>query len=114
MEIDNDAKKVLWSLQNNKRNQEERNAFKPTGKKPKSNGPKYVTVVLIGLLALSFLMTQFQKTTINVCITSTYCIDSEHDTFQYVLYVFITNVIVVFGIYFAYKIGVWIGEKLKK
>lgn len=114
MNIDEEAEKVIWSLQNNKRSEEERNAFKPTGRKPKSNGPKYVAVVLLALLVVSFLMTQFQKEVVSVCITSNYCIDSEIDKFQYILYVFITNVILVFGIYFAYKIGVFIGNKLKQ
>lgn len=35
MNIDGEAKKVIWSLQENKRSEEERNVFKPTGKKSK-------------------------------------------------------------------------------
>lgn len=114
MNIDEEAKKVLWSLQNNKRTEEERNAFKPTGKKPKSNGPKYVAIVLLGLLAISFLMIQFQKETVQVCVIANYCIDSSVDKTAYLSYVFVTNVILVFGIYYAYKIGKILGEKLKQ
>ena len=85
MDVDSEAKKVIWSLQNNVRSEEERNVFKPTGKKPKSNGPKYVAVVLIGLLAISFVMVQFQKAAVDVCITPAFCINSEDDLLLYVL-----------------------------
>lgn len=114
MNIDDEAKKVMWSLQNNKRSEEERNVFKPTGKKPKSNGPKYVAVVLLILLVLSFLMIQFQSEPVMVCVFSNFCIDSELEPFLYLVYVFVTNVILVFGIYFAYKFGKIIGERLKQ
>lgn len=33
MNVDDEAKKVIWSLQNNKRTEAERNVFAPTGKK---------------------------------------------------------------------------------
>ena len=112
MNADEEAKKVLWSLQNNKRTEEERVNFQPTGRKPKSNGPKYVAIVLLGILALSFVMTQFQKSIISVCLTDDFCFNSQQDTVLYTLYVFATNVILVFGIYFAYKIGKRISERL--
>ena len=112
MDVDNEAKKVIWSLQNNVRSEEERNVFKPTGKKPKSNGPKYVAVVLIGLLAISFVMAQFQKQIVDVCIFSEICINSEDNPWLYVLYIFGNNVILVFGIYFAYRIGKYLAAKL--
>lgn len=111
MNVDDEAKKVIWSLQNNKRTEEERNVFKPTGKKPKKNGLKYIAIVLVGLLSVSFLMTQFQKNVVNVCLTSNFCIDSELDKIYYLIYVFITNTILVFGIYFAYRIGKWLANK---
>ncbi len=113
-EIDNEAKKVLWSLQNNKRNDEQRDAFKPTGKKPKKNGLKYVTVVLFALFVVSFLLVQFQKEVVTVCITNEFCIDSEYDKWLYILYVFVTNIILVFGIYFAYKLGINLAKIIKK
>jgi len=31
MDVDNEAKKVIWSLQHNKRTEAERNVFEPTG-----------------------------------------------------------------------------------
>ena len=79
MNVDDEAKKVIWSLQNNVRSEEERNVFKPTGKKPKSNNWKYVTVVLIGLFSVSYLMTQFQKEAITICLTSDFCFNSQQD-----------------------------------
>ncbi|AWM12896.1 hypothetical protein NHF50_03110 [Flavobacterium sp. NRK F10] len=112
MDVDSEAKKVIWSLQNNVRSEEERNVFKPTGKKPKSNTLKYVLVVLTGLLAISFVMAQFQKTAVDVCIVSDFCINSEQDALLYVLYVFINVVLVVFGIYFAYRIGKYLAGRL--
>ena len=112
MDIDNDAKKVIWSLQNNVRSEEERNVFKPTGKKIKSNNWKYILIVLVGLLSISYLMTQFQKEVLSICFNQTFCIDSQQDKLLYVGYVFITNVVLVFGIYFAYRIGKWLAYKL--
>lgn len=112
MDIDNEAKKVIWSLQNNVRSEDERNVFKPTGKKPKSNNLKYIVVVLLGLFSISYLMTQFQKGEIDVCIGSNFCINSEDDKLLYIIYVFMTNVILVFGIYFAYRVGKWLANKM--
>lgn len=112
MNIDNEANKVIWSLQNNKRTEEESNLFKPTGKKPKKNGLKYVLIVLLGLFSLSFIMTQFAKESIEVCFLSDYCINSSEDKLWYTLYVFITNVIIVFGVYFAYRIGKYLASKI--
>lgn len=114
MNVDNEAKKVIWSLQNNKRTETERNVFKPTGKTPKKNGLKYVLFVLLGLFCLSFLMIQFQKEAINVCLTSNFCFNSEHDKFLYLGYVFITNGILVFSIYFAYRLGKKLADKMAK
>ena len=53
MDIDDDAKKVIWSLQNNKRTEQERNVFQPTGKKPIRKEIKYFTVAFFVLLLLS-------------------------------------------------------------
>ena len=114
MDVDNDAKKVIWSLQNNVRSEEERNVFKPTGKKPKSNNWKYVTVVLIGLLAISYVMVQFQKKEIYVCLLEGFCFHSKNDKTLYLFYVFITNVIIIMSIYFAYKVGKKLSEKLQR
>lgn len=112
MDTDEEAKKVLWSLQNNKRTEQERVNFQPTGRKPKKNGIKYVLAVLLGIFALSYVMVQFQKTVAYVCFTNDFCIDSENDVVLYIFYVFITNVILVFGVYFAYKIGKKLSERL--
>lgn len=112
MNVDDEAKKVIWSLQNNVRSEEERNVFKPTGKKPKSNNWKYVAVVLIGLLAISYVMVQFQKKEIYVCFISDFCFNSQQEKLFYIVYVFITNVILVFGIYFAYRLGKWLANKM--
>ena len=42
MNVDDEAKKVIWSLQNNKRTEAERNVFQPTGKKPMNKNVVYV------------------------------------------------------------------------
>jgi hypothetical protein len=42
MNVDYEAKKVIWSLQHNKRNEAERNVFQPTGKKPMNKNLVYV------------------------------------------------------------------------
>ena len=112
MDVDNDAKKVIWSLQNNVRSEEERNVFKPTGKKIRSNNWKYILIVLVGLLSISYLMTQFQKKIVAVCLLQDFCFDSENDKLIYTIYVFVTNVVLVFGVYFAYRIGKWLSNRL--
>lgn len=112
MNVDKEAKKVLWSLQNDKRSAKERVNFQATGRKPKKNGVKYVLAVLLGIFALSYVMVQFQKTVAYVCFTNDFCIDSKNDVALYIFYVFITNVILVFAIYLAYKIGKKVSELL--
>lgn len=112
MDTDEEAKKVLWSLQNNKRTETERVNFQPTGPKPRNNGPKYIVIVLVGILALSYVMTQFQESTIYVCLMDDFCFNSYQDKILYTLYVFLTNTILVFGVYFAYKIGKQLSERL--
>lgn len=60
MSVDNEAEKVLWSLQNNKRTENQRNVFKPNGKTPKKkNGWRYIFSVLGILFVISFLLTFF-------------------------------------------------------
>lgn len=114
MGVDDEAKEVIWSLQKNKRKEKEQKAFQPKGKGPKKNTMRYVLGVLLGLLVLSYLLTKFQKQPVTVCILPDFCIDSEYDAVLYTLYVFMTNVILVFGIYYAYKIGKFLGNKLRK
>ena len=43
--VDDEAKKVIWSLQNNKRTEAERNVFEPTGKKPMNKNVIYVDAI---------------------------------------------------------------------
>ena len=61
MDIDKEAKKVVWSLQNNKRSEEERNVFRPTGKKTMNKNVLYVFTSIGVLFVLSFLFTQFNS-----------------------------------------------------
>lgn len=114
MNKDDKVKKVIWSLQNNVRSEKERNVFKPTGKKSKSNNWKYVLVILAGLFSISYLMTQFKKEAIYICLTSNFCFNSEENKIYYIFYIFITNAIIVFSIYIAYRIGKWLANKLIK
>ena len=103
--MSNSPKKTVWSLQDNKRTEEQRGAFKPTGKKPKSKTLKYVLTSVLVLLVMSFLLIQIYEETLEACITDTFCINSNEDILLYTLYVFVNISIVILSIVGAYSIG---------
>jgi hypothetical protein len=113
MDIDNDAKKVIWSLQNNKRTEQERNVFQPTGKKPIRKEIKYFTVAFFVLLLLSLLLTQFSDENNQICITHDFCFFSKTNPIYYTLYVFGNLLILILGVFIAYKIGKKLAAKLQ-
>lgn len=114
MSVDNEAEKVLWSLQNNKRTESERSVFKPNGKTPKKkNGWRYIFSVLGILLIISFLLTFFVDKPMEVCPFKNFCIHSGNNPVSYTVFVFTNLVIVVFGIWFAYRIGHYLGKKVQ-
>ena len=113
MDVDDEAKKVIWSLQNNKRSEEERNVFKPTGKKPIRKEIKYFAVSFFVLLLLSFLLTQFSTENEEIRITNDFCFFSKDSVLLYTLYVFGNLLIIIIGLFIAYKIGKKIGDKLQ-
>ncbi|WP_412984189.1 hypothetical protein [Pontimicrobium sp. IMCC45349] len=106
-------KKTVWSLQKNKRTQEERDVFKPTGKAPKNKTLSYVIWAIVMLFAASFSLTFLQEDAIDVCITSTFCFNSKDSIGLFALYIFINIVVIVFAILGAYIIGKKIGDKFK-
>jgi len=97
--------KKTWSLQNDKRTEEERNIFKPIGKKSKNKIPLYLLSLSGAFLVASFLMTYFSETVLEVCFTKTFCFNSKDDIAIYTLYVFSNIVIVILAIFGAYLIG---------
>lgn len=114
MDIDEEAKKVVWSLQNNKRSEEERNVFKPTGKKPMNKNVIYIFTSICILLLLSFLLTQFKTEEKEFCfLLDSLCFYSSEDKLLYVLYIFLNLLIVIIGIFAAYMIGKKLGNKYK-
>jgi hypothetical protein len=113
MDVDDEAKKVIWSLQNNKRSEEERNVFKPTGKKTIRKEFIYFTIAFFSLLLLSFLLTQFSTQNEEICITDDFCFFSKDNILYYTLYVFGNLLIIIIGLFIAYKIGKKIGDKLQ-
>ena len=114
MDVDEEAKKVVWSLQNNKRTVEERNVFKPTGKKPMNKNVIYILVSVVVLLLLSFLLTQFNAEDKEFCfLINSYCYSSLNDKGLYVLYTFLNLLILIIGFFIAYLVGKKIGNKYK-
>jgi len=97
--------KKSWSLQEDKRNEDERNLFKTTGILPKNNNITYLLTLAGVFLLVSFLMTYFSETVLEACFTSTFCFNSNDDIMLYTLYVFLNIVIVILAIYGAYLIG---------
>jgi CDP-diglyceride synthetase len=106
-------KKTIWSLQNDKRTEAERNVFKPTGKTPKSKTTSYLFWAVIVIFAASFSLTFLQEESIEVCLTSTFCFDSKADVLLYACYIFINILIVVVAIFCAYIIGKKIGKRFQ-
>jgi hypothetical protein len=114
MDIDDDAKKVIWSLQNNKRTEEERNVFKPTGKKPMNKNLVYIGSAFGITFLLSYVMTQFTTESVNFCfLVDSYCFNSTENPFAFVFYVFMNLWIIILGIAIAYLIGKKLGNRFK-
>ena len=114
MDIDDEAKKVIWSLQNNKRSEEERNVFKPTGKKQMNKNLKYVLTSIVVLFLMSFLLTQFNSEEKEFCfLLDSLCYYSSEDKLLFVLYTFLNLLIIIIGLFAAYIIGKKLGNKYK-
>lgn len=107
------SEKKTWSLQNDKRSEEERNIFSPTGKTPKNKTSIYLLSLAGVFLLVSFLMTYFSEKTLEACIAS-YCFNSLDNLFVYSLYVFFNIVIVVLAIFGAYVFGKKLAYIIKK
>ncbi|MFL0352317.1 hypothetical protein [Xanthomarina sp. GH4-25] len=103
--MSNSPKKTVWSLQDNKRTEDQRNAFKPTGIKPRNKTLQYILVSILIMFVLSFLLIQIYEDTLEVCITDTFCINSIDDVLLYTLYVFANIFLVVLSIVGAYAFG---------
>jgi len=99
-------KKTVWSLQKNKRTESERNIFEPTGKplKQKQHLP-YILAVILVFFVVSFILTYFSETTLEACLTDTFCINSKNNLIMYSLFVFLNFVIVIGSIFVAYIFG---------
>lgn len=106
--------KNTWSLQNDKRSEEERNVFKPTGKSLKKKNYLYVLSLAAVFLLVSFLMTFFSETVMEACFTSSFCFNSKDDLVFYTLFVFLNIVIVILAIFGAYLIGRKLANLIKK
>ncbi|PWK18726.1 hypothetical protein [Xanthomarina spongicola] len=111
--MSNSPKKTVWSLQDNKRTEEERHAFKPTGKKPRNKTLQYILVSISILFVISYLLIQIYEDTLQTCITDTFCINSKEDVILYTLYVFVNMSIVILSIAGAYAIGKKLGNYFK-
>lgn len=98
-------KTTTWSLQDNKRTEAERNAFKPTGKTPKNKTLKYVLGVIVVLFSLSYALVQIYKEPLQTCLTSDFCINSIDDRFLYTLFIFLNMAIVILAFVGTYILG---------
>ena len=114
MNVDDEAKKVIWSLQNNKRTEAERNVFTPTGKKPMNKNVVYVLSAIGITFLMSFALSQFSKETTNFCfLIESYCFNSTENPIAYTFYIFMNLCILILGIGIAYLIGKKLGDKIK-
>ena len=108
------SEQKTWSLQNDKRTEEERNVFKPTGKTPKNNTKIYLLSLAGVFLLVSFLLTYFSDEKMEACLTDTYCFNSKNNVLVYTFYVFFNIVIVVLAIFGAYIFGKKLAGLIKK
>jgi len=111
--MENSQKKITWSLQDNKRTEQERNIFKPTGKPAKSKNITYLFWAVIIVLAISYLLPFLYEDRVEVCLTETYCFNSQDNIFLYGLYVFFNITILLLAVFGAYVVGKKIGQKFK-
>ena len=107
-------KKNVWTLQNDKRSEDERNVFKPTGKQPKSKTRGYVIWALVLILISSFALTFLQEESKEICFISSFCFKSNEDVLLYTFYIFLNIIIVVLAILVAYIIGRYLGNLIKR
>lgn len=110
-----EAEKILWSLQNNYRTGEQRKLFQPNRKKIYSSKStiNYLLSVLCVLLMASFLFRFLIKEPVAVCLFEDMCIHSQQTPILYVLFIFFNLCVIIFGVYFAYRIGRFFGKKLQ-
>lgn len=114
MNVDDEAKKVIWSLQNNKRSETERNMFQPTGKKSMNKNVLYVISAIGITLLVSFVLSRFATPSTEFCfLLETYCFNSTENTIAYTFYIFMNLWILILGIGVAYLIGRKIGNRFK-
>ena len=114
MNVDDEAKKVIWSLQNNKRTEAERNVFEPTGKKPMNKNVVYILWAIGITFLMSFALSLFSKETTQFCfLIGSYCFNSIEHPLVYTFYIFMNLWILILGIGIAYLIGKKLGDRFK-
>ena len=114
MNVDDEAKKVIWSLQNNKRTEAERNVFTPTGKKPMNKNVVYILSAIGITFLLSFALSLFSKESTQFCfLIDSYCFNSTENPIAYTFYIFMNLWILILGIGIAYLIGKKLGDRFK-
>ena len=112
--MSNSQQKPSWSLQDNKRSETEREAFKPTGETPKKSNVKYALAVILVTFLASLSLTVASKKKLEACLFNDFCFNSKDDVLLYTLYVFSTITVIVFTIFIAYKFGKRFGEQVKQ
>jgi len=114
MNVDDEAKKVIWSLQNNKRSEAERNVFQPTGKKPMNKNVLYAVSAVTITLLVSFVLTHFATQSTEFCfLLESYCYNSTEHPIAFIFYIFMNIWILILGVGVAYLIGKKLGNKFK-
>jgi len=112
--VDDEAKKVIWSLQNNKRTEAERNVFEPTGKKPMNKNVVYVLSAIGITFLMSFALSLFAKETTHFCfLIESFCFNSIESPIAFTFYIFMNLWILILGIGIAYLIGKKLGDRFK-
>ena len=112
--VDDEAKKVIWSLQNNKRTEAERNVFAKKNKKPMNKDLVYILSAIGITFLMSFALSLFSKETTQFCfLIDNYCFNSTENPIAYTFYIFMNIWIMILGIGIAYLIGKKLGDYFK-
>lgn len=103
MEIDDPAKKNIWSLQNNKRTEAERNLFLP-GCPKKSKKNWYWIGFFFGIFGLSYVLTLISQKNITFCfLLDSLCFQSKENKLAHTLYIFSNIILVGFSFFLLIK-----------
>lgn len=109
--MSNSQQNKSWSLQDNKRSEDQREQFKPTGKQPKNYTTAYILAAIGLMFLISLALTLSTDKKLEACFFFGHCFNSKDHIIWYTVYVFSTIFVIVFALVSAYLFGKKIAER---